>query len=68
MKPHGWAAHITCPTPEVASMAGVTIKRQKPLGFLADADAVLVGSGIEIRDYAAEPTFCRASRWTRRAS
>lgn len=25
MKSQGWAAHITCPTPEVTSMAGVTI-------------------------------------------
>ena len=41
MKSQGWAAHITCPTPEVTSMAGVTIQRQKPLEFLADADAVL---------------------------
>ena len=38
-------------------MAGVTIQRQKPLEFLADADAVLIGSGIKTRDYAADPTF-----------
>ena len=41
MKSQGWTAHITCPTPQVTSMAGVTIRRQKPLEFLADADAVL---------------------------
>ena len=57
MKPQGWAAHITCPTPEVTSMAGVTIQRQKPLGYLAEADAVLIGSGIKTRDYAADPAF-----------
>lgn len=57
MKSQGWAAHITCPTQEVTSMAGVTIQRQKPLEFLADADAVLIGSGIKTRDYAADPTF-----------
>ena len=57
MKPQGWAAHITCPTPEVTSMAGVTIQRQKPLDFLAEADAVLIGSGIKTRDYAADPAF-----------
>lgn len=57
MKPQGWAAHITCPTPEVTSMAGVTIRRQKPLEFLAEADAVLIGSGIKTRDYAADPAF-----------
>ena len=57
MKAKGWAAHITCPTPEVTSMAGVTIQRQKPLEFLTEADAVLIGSGIKTRDYAAEPAF-----------
>jgi transcriptional regulator GlxA family with amidase domain len=57
MKPQGWAAHITCPTPEVTSMAGVTIQRQKPLEFLVDADAVLIGSGIRTRDYAADRAF-----------
>ncbi|WEK56714.1 MAG: DJ-1/PfpI family protein [Candidatus Brevundimonas phytovorans] len=57
MKSQGWAAHITCPTPEVTSMAGVTIQRQKPLEFLAEADAVLIGSGIRTRDYAADPAF-----------
>ncbi len=57
MKPQGWAAHITCPTPEVTSMAGVTIQRQKPLEFLTEADAVLIGSGIKTRDYAADPAF-----------
>ena len=38
-------------------MAGVTIRRQKPLEFLADADAVLIGSGIKTRDFAADTTF-----------
>lgn len=57
MKPQGWAARITCPAPEVTSMAGVTIQRQKPLDFLAEADAVLIGSGIKTRDYAADPAF-----------
>ena len=57
MKSQGWAAHITCPTPQVTSMAGVTIQRQKPLDFLTEADAVLIGSGIRTRDYAADPAF-----------
>ena len=38
-------------------MAGVTIQRQKPLAFLTEADAVLIGSGIKTRDYAADPAF-----------
>jgi transcriptional regulator GlxA family with amidase domain len=55
MKPKGWAAHITCPTPEVTSMSGGTIQRPKPLAFAAEADAVLIGSGIKTRQIAADP-------------
>lgn len=54
MKLHGWAAHITSPTEEVTSMNGVTIKRQKPLEFAIEADAVLIGSGIKTREIAAD--------------
>lgn len=52
MKGHGWEAHITCPTPEVTSMQGVTIRRQRPLEFAAEADAVLIGSGVRTREVA----------------
>jgi transcriptional regulator GlxA family with amidase domain len=55
MKAKGWAAHITCPTPEVTSMNGVTLQRQKPLDFASEADAVLIGSGIKTRQIAADP-------------
>lgn len=54
MKPRGWAAHITCPAEEVTSMNGVTVRRQKPLEFAAEADAVLIGSGIKTREIAAD--------------
>ncbi len=50
----GWAAHITSPTAEVTSMNGVTVRRQKPLEFAAEADAVLIGSGINTRELAAD--------------
>ncbi|MGV8955534.1 MAG: DJ-1/PfpI family protein [Cypionkella sp.] len=52
MKAKGWEAHITSPTPEVTSMAGVTIQRQRPLEFAMTADAVLIGSGIKTREIA----------------
>lgn len=55
MRGQGWQVHITCPTPEVTSMNGVTIQRQKPLEFAADADAVLIGSGVRTRDLAVDP-------------
>lgn len=54
MKKHGWAAHITSPTEQVTSMNGVTVQRQKPLEFAAEADAVLIGSGIMTREIAAD--------------
>ena len=57
MKAKGWVAHITCPTPEVTSMNGVTVRRQQPLEFAAEADAVLIGSGILTRDIANDPTL-----------
>jgi transcriptional regulator GlxA family with amidase domain len=53
----GWAAHITAPAPEVTSMNGLTVRRQKPLSFAADADAVIVGSGRKTRELAADPTL-----------
>ena len=55
MKPHGWKAHITAPTDEVTSMNGVVVRRQRPLGFAAEADAVIIGSGVRTREIAADP-------------
>jgi len=55
MKPRGWKAHITAPTEEVTSMNGVVVRRQKPLGFAAEADAVIIGSGVRTREIAADP-------------
>jgi transcriptional regulator GlxA family with amidase domain len=54
LRPEGWKAHITSPTPEVTSMNGVTVRRQKPLSFAAEADAVLIGSGVRTREIAAD--------------
>ena len=52
MKPKGWQAYITCPADHVTSMNGVTVQRQRPLSFAAEADAVLIGSGIFTREIA----------------
>jgi transcriptional regulator GlxA family with amidase domain len=35
-------------------MNGVTVTRQRPIEFAADADAVLIGSGIKTREIAAD--------------
>jgi len=55
LKTKGWAAHITAPIPEITSLNGVTIQRQKPIAFTREADAVLIGSGIGTRSIAADP-------------
>jgi transcriptional regulator GlxA family with amidase domain len=57
LKPQGWGAYITSPTEQVMSMNGVTVQRQKPLEFVTEADAVLIGSGIKTRDIAADPSL-----------
>jgi transcriptional regulator GlxA family with amidase domain len=54
LKGKGWAAWITSPSEEVTSMNGVRVQRQKPLEFAAEADAVLIGSGIKTRTIAAD--------------
>ena len=52
MRSRGWHAFITCPTDEVTSMNGVTVRAQRPLAFAREADAVLIGSGIRTREIA----------------
>jgi transcriptional regulator GlxA family with amidase domain len=47
MKSKGWEAHITAPAAEVTSMNGVTVQRQRPIEFAAEADAVVIGSGVK---------------------
>jgi len=54
LRSRGWQAHITSPTEEVTSMNGVTVRRQKPIGFAAEADGVIIGSGVKTRDIAAD--------------
>lgn len=54
LRGRAWQAHITSPTPEVTSMNGVTVRRQQPLAFAAEADAVIIGSGVRTREIAAD--------------
>lgn len=57
MRAKGWKVRIAAPTLEVTSMNGVTIQRQEPLEFAAEADAVLIGSGNRTREIAADPVL-----------
>ncbi len=50
MRGKDWKAEITCPSPTVTSMNGVTIHAQQPLEFASKADAVIIGSGIKTRE------------------
>lgn len=54
LKPSHWAAYITAPTEQVTSMNEVTVKRQRPLEFASEADAVIIGSGVRTREIAAD--------------
>lgn len=42
----GVNAHIVAPTPRVTSRSGVVVEAQRPLAFAAQADAVVIGSGM----------------------
>lgn len=57
LRPHGWAAHITAPTETVTSTNGVVVHRQRPLAFVEEADAVLIGSGFRTREIAADASM-----------
>jgi transcriptional regulator GlxA family with amidase domain len=59
IKKPGWRVTLCCPTPEVTSMNGVTVRAQSLLEDSADADAVLVGSGIQTREIVARPDLLR---------
>ena len=52
-----WDVKITCPSIEVTSMNGVTVKAQEQLEFANEADVVLFGSGIYTRDVAQDKTI-----------
>ncbi|MFC9635948.1 AraC family transcriptional regulator [Streptomyces mirabilis] len=51
---NGLGAFITTPTPVVTSMNGVEVTGQRPMEFVTEADAVLIGSGVKTRDVVAD--------------
>ncbi|ANW16981.1 DJ-1/PfpI family protein [Streptomyces clavuligerus] len=50
----GLEAFITTPTPVVTSMNGVEVTGQRPMEFVAEADVVLIGSGVKAREVVAD--------------
>jgi transcriptional regulator GlxA family with amidase domain len=49
IKDPAWRVSLACPAPHVRSMNGVTVAAQASLEEAAEADAVLVGSGVQTR-------------------
>ena len=44
-----WQVALVGPTDKLRSMNGIVIEAQAPLSFARDADAVLIGSGVQTR-------------------
>jgi transcriptional regulator GlxA family with amidase domain len=57
-----WQVHIASPTPRVTSMNGLTIDAHEDLSQLAQADAVLIGSGMKTREVANTPALMEQLR------
>ena len=57
-----WQVHIASPTPRVTSMNGLTIDAHEDLSQLAEADAVLIGSGMKTREVANTPALMEQLR------
>ncbi|MBI3285400.1 MAG: DJ-1/PfpI family protein [Burkholderiales bacterium] len=52
VKQPDWRVSLSCPTPYVTSMNGVTIQAQSTLEEACEADAVIIGSGMRTREIA----------------
>jgi transcriptional regulator GlxA family with amidase domain len=52
VKAPGWRVTLSCPSPTVTSMNGVTVHAQSTLADACEADAVIVGSGMQTRQIA----------------
>ncbi|NUZ07330.1 DJ-1/PfpI family protein [Piscinibacter koreensis] len=57
VKKPGWRVSIASPTSRVRSMNGVVIEAQASLHDAIEADAVLVGSGMQTREVVASPAL-----------
>lgn len=52
-----WRVSLCCPEASVTSMNGVTVQAQSMLEEAADAEVVLVGSGLRTREVCADPVL-----------
>jgi transcriptional regulator GlxA family with amidase domain len=52
-----WRVTISCPTPSVTSMNGVTVHAQSTLAEASSADIVIIGSGKQTREIVNNPAL-----------
>jgi len=57
VKKPDWRVSIACPSPKVRSMNGVVLEAQASLREAAEADAVIVGSGMQTREVVADASL-----------
>jgi len=57
LRPKGWKACITAPADVVTSMNGVTVHAERRLDFVAQAQAVIIGSGVKSLELAGDPAL-----------
>jgi transcriptional regulator GlxA family with amidase domain len=57
VKKPNWRVSIASPTARVRSMNGLVVESQASLREVSEADAVIVGSGIQTRDVVADPVL-----------
>ncbi|MES2349001.1 MAG: DJ-1/PfpI family protein [Pseudomonadota bacterium] len=57
VKREDWRVTISCPSPSVTSMNGVTVLAQSTIEEACAADAVIVGSGVKTRALADDENF-----------
>ena len=57
-----WRVSIASPTARVRSMNGVVLEAQASLGEAAEADAVIVGSGVQTREVVADSALMEQLR------
>jgi transcriptional regulator GlxA family with amidase domain len=57
IKKPDWRVTLCCPEPTVTSMNGVVVQAQSMLEDAAQADAVIIGSGIKTREIANDPVM-----------
>ncbi len=57
IKRSDWRVTLCCPEPSVTSMNGVEVHAQSALRDAANADAVIVGSGIRTRQIVNDPSI-----------